>query len=127
MPFYPFLLDPSGFEQRFLDFLQYVTEAGIDPVLVERLQQSTFDDAAWYGLLFAVLALGCQFSEMEAKEKVLKTRVLGGLYLLLWGGGWLTTTSHMRFRVSSSRESLCATVCAFYTGLSHARVLGCLR
>jgi hypothetical protein len=76
-PFYPLLLDPSAFEQGFLDVLPYITETGIDPALAERLESNSFESAAWYGLLFAVLALGCQISENEPKERVLRTRVLG--------------------------------------------------
>lgn len=77
-PFYPFLLDPEGFERRFCEFLQQHGETGFEEGLP---QENTFNDAAWFGLLFAVLASGCQFSDTAPRDRVLRTRVFG-LFLL---------------------------------------------
>lgn len=76
-PFYPFLLDPEGFERRLIDFLQTIGENGLDARAESFLRESTFRDAAWYGLMLAVLGSGCQFSDMEPKDRILRTRVFG--------------------------------------------------
>ena len=78
-PLYPVLLDPKGFEQRFCEVFQDLEDHGLESVASSRLSESTFGDAAWYGLLFAVLASGCQYSDTDPKDRVLKTRVFGGV------------------------------------------------
>jgi hypothetical protein len=57
--------------------MQRVGEHGILKDDDPSLRASTFHDAAWYGLLFAVLGSGCQFSETEPQDRILRTRVFG--------------------------------------------------
>lgn len=80
-PIYQLTVDLDVFESRLLDFLQKIGDHGITEDSEPALNQSTFQDAAWYGLLFAILGSGCQFSETEPKERTLRTRVFGRAYI----------------------------------------------
>ncbi|KAK6382767.1 hypothetical protein LTS17_003436 [Exophiala oligosperma] len=73
--FYPLLLDPEGFERRLCDFMEKIGDSGIESALELASEERSFHDAAWYGLLFGVLACGCQFSGPESQDRVLKARV----------------------------------------------------
>lgn len=76
-PIYPLLVDVEGFESCLLEFMQKLGEHGILADSDPSLRESTFHDAAWYGLLFAVLGSGCHFSETEPRDRILRTRVFG--------------------------------------------------
>lgn len=56
-------------------------DAGISTALELAANERTFQDAAWYGVLFGVLACGCQFHDSEvATDRLLKARVFGMCY-----------------------------------------------
>lgn len=83
-PIYHLLVDVEGFERRLLEFMEKVGEHGILNDSDPSLRENTFHDAAWYGLLFAVLGSGCQFSETEPRDRILRTRVFSmSIYFLL--------------------------------------------
>jgi hypothetical protein len=109
-PTYHILADVDGFEIRLLDFMQRVGEHGILKDNDPSLRASTFHDAAWYGLLFAVLGSGCQLSETEPQDRILRTRVFGqSAGALFQLKRLLTVSSGMRFRMSSARKLVCPT------------------
>lgn len=75
-PIYRLLVDVDAFETRLLEFMQKVGEHGILKDSDPSLRQTTFHDAAWYGLLFAILGSGCQFSEVSSHERALMKQAL---------------------------------------------------
>lgn len=53
-------------------------DAGISTALELAANERSMQDAAWYGVLFGVLACGCQFHDCEAAtDRLLKARVFG--------------------------------------------------
>ena len=86
-PIYRLLVDVEAFESRLLEFMQKVGEHGILKDSDPSLRDTTFHDASWYGLLFAVLGSGCQFSETEPQDRILRTRVFGTMELLRYTCG----------------------------------------
>lgn len=54
-------------------------ELGIESALEKASSEGTIRDAAWYGLLFGVLACGCQFSDTDTQERILRARVFGAI------------------------------------------------
>jgi hypothetical protein len=79
---YPVLVDVPGFEKNLQTFLQNraaargVLKAGDD----RGLSQRPFGvNLAFIGLLFAVLASGCQSSDLPGKERELTSQVYGKL------------------------------------------------
>ena len=108
-PTYHILADVDGFESRLLDFMQRVGEHGILKDDDPSLRASTFHDAAWYGLLFAVLGSGCQFSETEPQDRILRTRVFGSFAKVFHLRLFLTVNSGLRFRMSPARKPVCST------------------
>lgn len=59
-------------------------DAGISTALELAANEKIFQDAAWYGVLFGVLACGCQFHDGEAvSDRILKARVFGMYYTSL--------------------------------------------
>ncbi|OQV05000.1 Fungal Zn2-Cys6 binuclear cluster domain-containing protein [Cladophialophora immunda] len=73
--FYPLLLDPDDFESRLCDFMEKIGNSGIESALEFASDEGCFHDAAWYALLFGVLACGSQFSGPGSQDRVLKARV----------------------------------------------------
>lgn len=78
LPFYPFLLNSESFESRLCDSLQSLGDQDVTKALDLAASERAFHDAAWYGVLFGVLACGCQFHEGEVmSDRILKARVFG--------------------------------------------------
>ncbi|KAF2717381.1 hypothetical protein K431DRAFT_315811 [Polychaeton citri CBS 116435] len=76
-PFYPFLARPDLFEARLVKVLETKDDPqGADN---DQLSHSALDQPvstmSWYGLLFAVLACGCWFSDTDPASRVLTARV----------------------------------------------------
>ncbi|KAJ3484817.1 hypothetical protein NLG97_g6965 [Lecanicillium saksenae] len=65
-----------AFESRLCEFLQSLGDADVVRALDLAANGDSFHDAAWYGVLFGVLACGCQFHECEvAADRILRARV----------------------------------------------------
>lgn len=92
---YPVLVDVPGFEKRLELFLHNRAEAGgaLKTGDSKILSQPPFGmDLSFIGLLFAVLASGCQSSDLPAKERELTSQVYG--IVTLFGTG-LETRSYI--------------------------------
>jgi hypothetical protein len=76
---FPFLTDEVAFEERLLCLIEKMDSVGLEAALAAAGSEGSFRNAAWYGLLFAVLASGCQHSDLKSSERVLRTRVFGKL------------------------------------------------
>ncbi|KAF7188725.1 putative transcriptional regulatory protein C3H8.08c [Pseudocercospora fuligena] len=74
-PFLPYLLDPGEFERRLCEVIQLI-EAVPGDHEGAAAGGLPYSELAWYGLLFSVLAAGCQFADEDvSSEKKLTTRV----------------------------------------------------
>lgn len=79
---YPVLVDVPGFEKELQIFLQNraaaggILKTGDEPGLTQRPFGMNL---AFVGMLFAVLASGCQSSDLPSKERELTSQVYGEL------------------------------------------------
>lgn len=76
-PLFPFLTEADVFEEKLLSFMDRLDRIGLEGALTAAASEGNFRNAAWYGLKFAVLASGCQHSDLELSERTLRTRVFG--------------------------------------------------
>ena len=76
-PFYPVVLNIEEFESGLCDFLRCRGELCLTPPPSGAEEVVHGKDLTWLGLLFALLAAGCQFSDLSFTEKGLTSRVFG--------------------------------------------------